>query len=253
LLGLGGGLIVVPCLLFIFPLIGIDPAISMHLAVGTSLATVIATVSSSLLTHLRRDQEGVIKQLVRRLGPSIIIGSISGAILANYLSAKHLALIFGIVVWLLALRVMFVRDKPISAQQHEQDTWNFPGAAVLNGVMVIMGMLSAIMGIGGGGLLIPFLQHCKVTMRYAIGVASACSLPLGIIGASVYMVTGWQKTQALAWSTGYVYWPAAIGIVITSMIFAPIGVKLAHRLPARVLRKIFVVFMLFIGFRMIFL
>jgi uncharacterized membrane protein YfcA len=251
LLGIGGGIVIVPCLLFVFPLVGIDKSLSLHMAIATSMAIVVITQLSALSTHRKKFTENSFVRLAKLFWPGILLGSVTGAWIANRLAAPSLSLFFGIIVFLLALKVIFLNGKK-SVGTGSEYPWNLPSFAIVNVTTFIIGGLSALLGLGGGVFLVPFLQHFKVPMAKTIAISAFCGLPLAIIATVTYIVVGLQHATHLAWATGYIYWPAFLGVAITSMFSAPWGVKLAYRLPANVLRVIFVLFLLFVSIRMIF-
>ncbi|UCE90311.1 MAG: sulfite exporter TauE/SafE family protein [Pseudomonadota bacterium] len=115
----------------------------------------------------------------------------------------------------------------------------------------VIGAVSAIVGIGGGTLTVPFLAWCNVAMRNAVANSSACGLPIAVAGAIDFVVAGWNQAALPDWSTGYVYWPAFAGIVAASVLFAPLGAWLAHRLPAQTLKRVFALFLAVLGVRML--
>jgi uncharacterized membrane protein YfcA len=249
LLGIGGGLIVVPCLLIVFPLVGISP--SIHVAVGTSLATIIVTLCSSIRAHLKRSDQQLLWHLGRQFLPGIIMGTLLGAVIAKLLSGAHLAIFFGIIVWLLALRVFLVKNTAhVSDGQSVEQL--LPAKRWLLPINILIASLASIMGVGGGGFMITFLQIRKVPMRIAIPIATMMGIPVAIIGTLSYIVLGWSDSSLPHWSTGYVYWPAVFGITIASIFTAPLGAKLAHKLPNELLRWIFVIMLVIIGGKMIF-
>ena len=249
LLGIGGGLIVVPCLLILFPLVGIPP--SVHVAVGTSLATIIITLCASMNTHVKRSDTQLLWRLGKQFLPGIIIGTLLGAGIAKLLSGAHLAILFGIIVWLLALRVFLVKN---SENQNETRTVEelLPVKIWLLPINILIASLASIMGLGGGGFMITFLQIRKVPMRIAIPIATMMGIPVAILGTISYIILGWNDPNLPHWSTGYVYWPAVLGITLMSIFTAPLGAKLAHKLPGKLLRWIFVLMLVIIGAKMVF-
>ncbi len=245
LLGLGGGIVLVPCLSIVFPLLGFDTDLSMHLALGTSMATIILTTTSSVRVHLQKGKQEIIKRFLKKLGFGIVLGALIGVCIAHFLSSRSLELIFGILVLLLAIRVAFIGRQP------EVGTHALPKPMVLTGMSVVVSMLSSLLGLSGGVFFGPLLQHYKVRIHDTVAITSMCGLLLSTIGTLSYIAVGYQATHSIAWSTGYVYWPAFIGIAITSMLFAPLGVKLAHRLPAPTLRWLFVGFLVIVSLKML--
>lgn len=245
LLGLGGGIVLVPCLSIVFPLLGFDADVSMHLALGTSMATITVTTSSALRAHLKKGKQAIIKAYLKKLGVGIVVGALIGVSIAHLLSSHSLELIFGVLVLLLAIRVALLGRQP------EPGTATLPKPPILTGMSIVIGILSSLLGLSGGVFFGPLLQHYKVRIHDTVEITSMCGLLLSTIGTLSYMAVGYQSTASISWSTGYVYWPAFIGIAITSMLFAPLGVKLAHRLPAPILRWLFVGFLVIVSLKML--
>jgi uncharacterized membrane protein YfcA len=241
LLGVGGGLIIVPVLVFIFTGQGVAEHLIVHLAVGTSLATIVFTSISSVRAH--HQHGAVLWQAFWQLTPGIVIGAWLGALLADVLASDQLRRFFGVFELLVAIQMTFnVKPRP-----HRQ----LPGRAGMVGAGSVIGAISAIVGIGGGTMTVPFLVWCNVAMRKAVATSSACGLPIAVAGATGFIVTGWNAVDLPAYSSGYVYWPAFIGIVIASILSAPLGARLAHRLPAAQLKRIFAVLLYILGLRML--
>ena len=241
LLGVGGGLIIVPVLVWVFHHQGLAEANIMHLALGTSLATIVITSISSVRAHHRRG--AVLWPVVWRLTPGIVLGAWLGAVVAHGLPSAVLSRVFAVFVLIVAAQMGF-GAKPAPHR-------NLPGAGGLAAVGVGIGGVSAIVGIGGGSLTVPFLTWCNVAMRQAVATSAACGLPIALAGSVGFMVTGWQAPQLPDWSLGYIYLPALVGVAVTSMLSAPLGAKLAHTLPTDLLKKVFAVFLALIGTRML--
>ncbi|WP_242674410.1 sulfite exporter TauE/SafE family protein [Marinobacter halodurans] len=239
LFGIGGGLVIVPVLIFSFGLQGLDPAIAAHLAVGTSLATIVFTSISSVRSHHRRS--AVDWPVFRSMAVGIVIGAMVGAWTASLLSGAALELIIGVFVILVGLKMLFdVKPKPGRA---------VPGKPGLVAAGSGIGWVSAIFGIGGGTLTVPFLSWCNVRMQRAVGTSSACGLPIAVAGALTNIATGWRVPTLPEYSLGFIYLPALIGIVATSVLFARVGAALAHRLDAMLLKRIFAMVLLVVGVR----
>lgn len=234
LLGVGGGLIIVPVLVVLFARQGIESSIIMHLAVGTSLATIVVTSISSVYSHHRHG--AVLWRVFWRLTPGIVIGAWLGAWLASMLPTREFKLIFGVFELLVAAQMAFGFKPPPSSA--------LPGGLGLAGAGSLIGTISAIIGIGGGSLTVPFLTWCQVKIHNAIATSAACGLPIAIAGSVGFMLTGSSQLSLPNYASGFVYWPAFIGIVIASALFAPLGAKLAHRLSTKKLRGTFAVFLL---------
>lgn len=243
LFGVGGGLIIVPLLVFIFHGQGIATELTMHLAIGTSLATIMVTSLSSVRAHHRHG--AVLWPVFRRLAPGIVAGTLLGSYIVDQLPNAALRVIFGVFELLVAAQMGF----GVQAAPHRQ----LPGWAGMSLAGVIIGKVSAIIGIGGGTLSVPFLTWCNITIRRAVATSAACGLPIAVAGTLGFIVMGWNAPALPAWSTGYIYWPAFAGIAAASVLFAPLGAKLAHTLPAEKLKRYFAIFLAFLGIRMLLL
>lgn len=241
LLGVGGGLIIVPVLAGIFHHQQISEALIMHLAIGTSLATIVVTSMSSVRAHHQRG--AVLWPAVWRLTPGIVIGAWVGAAVADLLSGFALTKIFAVFVLAIAAQMAF-GAKP--APQRE-----LPGSAGMAIAGGIIGGVSAIVGIGGGSLTVPFLTWCNIAMRQAVATSAACGLPIALAGTLGFIVTGFRVADLPAWSLGYIYGPALISVAVVSLLTAPLGAKLAHTLPTEMLKKVFAVFLAAVGVKML--
>lgn len=241
LLGVGGGLVIVPVLVFVFHGQGFAEAVTVHLAVGTSLATIVFTSISSVRAHHKRG--AVLWPVVKRLTPGIVAGSLVGAAVADALPATALRTVFGVFELVVAAEMAFGR-KPAPHRQ-------LPGASGMFAAGGVIGGVSAIIGIGGGTLTVPFLTWSNVAMRNAVATSAACGLPIAVAGAVGFAATGWNEPGLPAWSTGYVYWPALIVVALATVVFAPLGARLAHTLPAAALKRFFALFLAFLGVRML--
>jgi len=241
LLGIGGGLVIVPALAILFAGRGFAPAHLMHFAVGTSLATIVATSISSLLAHQRRGSVHWVA--VRGLLPGILLGGLAGAGLARQVSSPGLGLCFGIFEILVALQLLFGARPPPSRA--------LPGTAVQGLAGAVIGSLSALLGIGGGTLTVPWLVWHRIDIRLAVGTAATVGLPIALAGAAGFILSGEGVADAPGYSSGFVYWPAVAGIVLGSVPLAPAGAWLAHRLPRRLLQRIFALALTLIGLQMI--
>lgn len=241
LLGVGGGLIIVPALVFILSQQGVEPMHIVHMAVGTSLATIVITSLSSTWAHHRH--AAVRWPDFFRLAPGIVLGALLGALIADYLSATLLRQVFGVFELLVAVQ-MATGLRPDAKRTVPPATGMFTAGGVI-------GAISSVVGIGGGTMTVPFLAWCNVAMREAVATSAACGLPIAIAGALGYVLTGWNETALPAWSSGYIYWPAFAGIVSMSIAFAPLGASLAHRLPVAKLKQVFSILLVVLGVKML--
>lgn len=241
MLGLGGGVIIVPVLLFLFIQQGFSPSILMHLAVTTSLATIIVTSISATYTHHRKG--AVLWPVVNRLAPGILLGAGLGAVLADSLSSNTLRIVFGVFEILVAIQIGF-ELKPKAKNK-------LPETPGLLGSGTGIGLFSTILGIGGGSLTVPFLLWCNVNIRNAVAVSSACGFPIAAAGTTALIIAGWNNPDVPATSISYLYWPAALIIIAMTIFFAPLGARLAHYLSVPTLKRIFAVLLMVVGIRML--
>lgn len=237
LFGVGGGIIIVPVLVFSFAAQGFDPAILTHLAIGTSLATIIFTSINAVLEHQRKG--AVLWSVFAWMTLGILLGAGFGALTAAAIQGPMLQKIIGVFALCVALQMALeLRPKPDR---------KVPGKVGLTLAGSLIGWASAIFGIGGGSLSVPFLTWRSVPMQQAVATSSACGLPIALAGALSFMLIGWNTPQLPAWSLGYIYLPAMAGIAITSMFFARFGARLAHRLSPRLLKRLFALLLFVVG------
>lgn len=237
LFGVGGGTIMVPALIFLFAHLGVGGVWATHLAVGTSLATIVGTGAASTLAHHRRG--GVHWDLVAGLAPGILLGAWAGAALAGLLPGLWLKRLFAVFLTYVGVTML--------APKRTAPPGTLPGVAGLWAVGSGIGAMSSLVGIGGGTMTVPFLARCGLDLRHAVGTSAACGLPIAIAGAIGFVVVGWERTGLPAASTGFVYWPAVVLMLLASMPIAPLGARLAHRLPVAHLKRTFGLFLLLIA------
>jgi len=241
LLGVGGGLVIVPILTFIFTSRGMPADYILHLALGTSLATIMFTSVSSLRAHHRR---GAVEwPVVRRITPGILAGTFAGSWVAAQLSTTFLKAFF--VVFLFYVAVQMLLD--IRPHPHRQ----LPGRTALFGVGSAIGIVSSLVGIGGGSMSVPFLIWCNTAMHTAIGTSAAIGFPIALAGAAGYALNG-MNAPLPPHSFGFVYLPALVGVSAVSMLTAPLGARLAHSLPIGRLKKIFALLLIIMGAKMLY-
>lgn len=241
LLGVGGGLIIVPVLAWIFRGQHFSESVVMHLAIGTSLATIVVTSVSSIRAHHQRG--AVLWPVVWRLTPGIVIGAWLGAAVADRLSSFALTKIFAVFVLMVAAQIAF-GAKPAPQR-------GLPGAPGMLATGGVIGVVSAIVGIGGGSLTVPFLTWCNTSIRQSVATSAACGLPIALAGSVGFIATGLNASGLPPWSLGYVYGPALAGVAAASMFSAPLGAKLAHTLPTEILKKVFAIFLALVGTKML--
>ena len=242
LLGVGGGLVIVPVLYFVFSAQNLPHEHIMHMALATSLATIIITSISSTRAHHKK--QAVLWPIFLLLVPGIGIGAWLGGITASKIETELLKPAFGIFELFVALHLLWNRQ----SQVHSVSLGKIK--SVTGGFVI--GMASAIVGIGGGTLTVPFLHWHNIAIRNAVATSAACGFPIAVFGAASYIYAGWSIELPPEYMLGYVHLPAFLFIITTSFLFAPVGAKLAHRLPENTLRKGFAVFLLLIGLKMMF-
>lgn len=242
LLGVGGGIVIVPMLVFTFAVQHLPAEHIQHLALGTSLATIVFTSVASLLAHHARG--GVNWLVVRRITPGILCGTLAGSIVAARLSGDFLKGFFALFTFFVAWQML--RDsKPHSSRE-------LPGMAGLVGVGGVIGSISSLVGIGGGSMSVPFLLWCNLPARVAIGTSAAIGFPIALSGAVGYLLNGLGVAGLPTYSVGYIYIPALIGIAVTSYLTAPWGARLAHSLPVSRLKKGFALLLIATGAKMLY-
>ncbi|WP_226925804.1 MULTISPECIES: sulfite exporter TauE/SafE family protein [unclassified Meridianimarinicoccus] len=242
LLGVGGGIVIVPVLFLLSDALNISPDIAMHLAVGTSLATIIPTSISSARSHNRK---GAIDwDLLRGWAPFVFVGAGIGGLLAKVFSSLVLTGIFGCVALIVALNM--IKPKQIIVAQ--QPPTSVAGRGVL---ATLIGGFSALMGIGGGTLSVPILTLFSFPVHRAVGTASAFGLVIAVPAVLGFIWAGWGVEGRPPWSLGYVSLPAAVLIFSTSIFAAPQGARLAHWLSPAKLRFAFAVFLGLTALRML--
>ena len=229
LLGVGGGLVIVPMITYTFSFQGIVGEHTHHLALGTSLATIMFTSVSSFMAHHRNG--AVLWPIFRNIVLGILLGTFFGTFVAARLSTGFLKGFFCIFLYSVATQ-MLLNKKPKASRE-------LPGNAGMFGVGSTIGVASALVGIGGGSLSVPFMLWCNVAAHRAIGTSAAIGFPIAVAGAVGYIVNNLHGVGLPAYSLGYVYLPALVGIVCSSVFTAPLGAKLAHALPVDKLKRIF--------------
>jgi len=240
LLGIGGGGIMVPVLTSLFIIQGMPFEHIAHLALGTSMAAIIPSSLSSLMSHHRH---GAVRwQIVRYITPGILIGTFLATFIAALIPTRGLALFFAAFMVVLSLQ-MLVNLKPKPSR-------GLPGPLGVSGVGLGIGGISALVAIGGGALTVPFLTWCNVKVQHAIGTSAAVGLPIAVAGGLGYLFNGWGTTGLPDGAWGFVYLPALLLMAPLSILTAPVGARLAHRLPVATLKRIFAVMLMGLAIQM---
>ena len=241
LFGIGGGLVIVPALIVSFEWQGFSADVSAHMAVGTSLATIVFTSVSSIRSH--HQHRSVRWDLFRPMTAGIVGGAVLGAWTVAFMSGDFLQMIIGVFAIVIGIRMLLAANPKPGRSVPGRVGLGFAGSGI--------GWASSIFGIGGGTLTVPYLSRCNVRMQQAVGTSAACGLPIALAGAAGNMWTGWGHPDLPDYSLGYVYLPALTGVILTSILFARFGANLAHRLDAKLLKRIFAVVLLIVGLRFI--
>jgi len=241
LLGIGGGMVMVPALVFIFTAKGFPAEHMMHLALATAITTIVFTSIASVRAHHRHG--AVDWQIARAMSPGIVAGSFAAALLAGLVPTRPLAVFFTGFMFFAATQMLF--------QRTPKSTRALPGPAGVFFAGAVIGGFSSLLAAGGAFLSIPFLAWCNVPLRRAIGTAAANGFPIALAGSAGYILQGLRIEGLPGSSLGFVYLPALTLIVATSMLAAPWGARLAHRLPITRLRTVFALMLYALGARML--
>ncbi|NYT65365.1 sulfite exporter TauE/SafE family protein [Alcaligenaceae bacterium] len=241
LLGIGGGTVTVPVLVFLFTAHGMAPDYIQHMALGTSMSLIIFTSLASLRAHHARG--AVNWSIVRGMAPWLVLGTFVGAWLTAGLSSDLLKMIFVVFVYGVAVQMLF-NIKPKANRV-------LPGRTGMLASGSIIGVFSSFVGIGGGTLLVPFMTACNVPLRVVIGTSAALGFPIAVAGTLGFISSGYSNASLPALSLGFVYLPALLGMAIISVFTAPLGAKMAHALPVSKLRTLFAFLLLAVATKML--
>jgi uncharacterized membrane protein YfcA len=241
LLGIGGGVVIVPALFFLFDFLGVDEAIRMHITVATSLSTIIATGTSSALSHHKKKSLDL--NILKKLAPMVIIGSLLGSYIAKLVSAKFLTIMFAITCIIVAFRMFFKRRSLVVSQ-------TLPPSPHKEFIGLIIGGVSSMLGIGGGSIIVPTLTAFGTPIHKAIGTSSAIGVTLAIFGSIGFMINGQGIENLPTGCVGYVNLLGFAFIAPASSFFAPQGAKIAHKLDQTKLRRIFAIFLILTAIKM---
>lgn len=251
LLGIGGGLLVVPALVYLLPNItlandvigqgALSSEVVMPMALATSLAAIVMTSSSAAYAHHKNNN--IPWEITKPLMFTVAFGALLGAFIADHLSAQALTRFFAIAVFILASYMLL----SIRSQRSKE----MPSDVKLQFISLFTGVVASLMGMAGGAILVPVLSYFGMPLRHCIGIATVCGVMVALFGSLGYIISGFDNTMLPPWSFGYVYLPALLGIVLTSSLFAPIGVKYANKLPVQTLKKGFAVFLILVAVKMV--
>ncbi|ONG41260.1 hypothetical protein BKE30_05635 [Alkanindiges hydrocarboniclasticus] len=241
LLGVGGGGIMVPLLTTIFLGMGIVPDNVVHLALGTSMATIVTTSFSSMRAH--HANGAVLWDIVKRMAPAVIVGTFLATFVAAQIPSLYLAVFFALFMGYVSVQ-MLLNKKPSPSHKPASST-------ELLGVGAGIGAISALVSIGGGSLTVPYLTWRNFDIKKAIGTSAAMGLPISLAGALGYLLNHDADLATIPYTVGLVYWPAVLLMSACSFFTAPLGAKLAHRLPVATLKKLFAILLLLLSLKML--
>jgi uncharacterized membrane protein YfcA len=242
LFGVGGGLTIVPLLFMLFSAQDFPPQHAMHLALGTSMATIVFTSIASTRAH---HSHGAVRwDVVKAFAPGLMLGTFSGSFFAALVPTRPLAMIFTAIVYYASLQ-MILDFKP---NPHRE----LPGAFGVFVAGLVIGMVSSLVAAGGGFLSIPFMVFCNVAIHQAVGTSAALGFPIALAGSIGYIASGFKATGLPQYSLGYIYLPAFVGVVAFSFLMAPVGARLAHKLPVKQLKRAFGGFLALLASKMLY-
>ena len=237
LLGIGGGMILVPFLTMLFIWKGMPMELVVHSCIATSMAMICFTSLSSMYAHHKR--RGILWPVVAALVPGVIVGGLlSGGVVFSFINAAWLALIFSLFMAYSAYN-MASNKKPKPSRQ-------LPGFVGISSMGGVIGFVSGLVGAGGGFLTVPFLVWCNVNIRNAVSTSAALGFPIALANSTGFIFSGIKEIGMQPGMLGYVYWPALLVLISTSMIMAPVGAKYAHTWPIGRIKKIFAGLLAFI-------
>ncbi|MFA7281173.1 MAG: sulfite exporter TauE/SafE family protein [Sterolibacterium sp.] len=242
LFGVGGGLTLVPLLYMLFAAQDFPAAHVMHLALGTSMATIVFTSIASMRAH---HAHGAVRwDIVKSMAPGLMLGTLCGSFIASSVQTRPLAMMFTAIVYYASVQMMLdFKPKP---------SRNLPGQIGLLIVGGIIGVVSSLVSAGGGFMSIPFMVWSNVAIHQAVGTSSALGFPIAIAGVVGYILSGWNATPLPPFSLGYVYLPAFVGVVLMSFLLAPYGARMAHKLPVKQLKRAFGGFLALLASKMLY-
>ncbi|TDQ66854.1 putative membrane protein YfcA [Maritalea mobilis] len=242
LLGVGGGIVMVPVMTTIFAASGMSETVILHVAVATSLAVIIPTGTSSALAHHRKG--AVSFELLKLWAPFMVAASFIGGISAGFYSSLVMRLIFGIMAILIAINSVVPIQKKLMEHLSDSAMTHRVSAAVI-------GYISSLMGIGGGSLSVPTMAALGRKVHQAVGTSSALGVFIALPGALGFVLSGWGQAGVPDFALGYVYLPAFLALALGAILFAPVGAAIAHRLSDVWLKRVLTVYLLIVGTRMI--
>ena len=240
LLGVGGGGILVPIFTSVLVYQGVPAHQVMHVALGTSMACIIVTSFASAYAHQKHN--AVNWSIARIMGVGCIVGTFAATFLASQTNATYLVMFFALYLFYTAFKMLRNENEKTRIKKDNQTK-----TAIYS---IFIGCVSALASIGGGSLLVPYLNRQGIRMSEAVGTSAAIGSPIALAGTTGYLINGFGQTEHVAFTLGYVYLPAVALISIASLISAPIGAKVSHKLPVILLKKIFATLLVMLGIKM---
>ncbi len=242
LLGLGGGTVVVPTLYYVLPYVGVRDEVLMSVALGTSFATIVISTMSAAQQHHKNGN--VDWAVAKTLVPALMLSVFISSLFVSSLPKDYLTKIFAVIMMYLALKMLIsLKKQPANKALTTQSTLIAGG---------VIGTISSMAGVGGGAFIVPFLNSRGIALKRAIGTSSVCGSLLGLAGAMSFVISGWGNPLLPNYSLGYVYLPALLGITFSSYFTSKIGANVADKLPVPILKRVFAVFLIFVGLSMLF-
>ena len=241
LLGIGGGMTLVPILSALFAAQALAPEHTVHLALGTAMASIIFTSSASVRAHHKRG--AVDWTVARRLAPGMVLGAALATLASGFISQRALALAFAAIVYAGAVQMLF-GGRPSVARA-------LPATPAMLAVGIAIGVICGLVSAGGAFLTVPFMLLCGVPVLAAIGTAAAIGIPVAVVGTVGFVASGWRVGGLPEATLGFVFLPALAALVVGSVLMAPVGAHLAHRLPVATLKRIFALLLLALATRMV--
>ena len=240
--GIGGGIITVPCLFYIFGAVGIDKSFIMHLAVGTSFAIIVPTAMMSVFTHYKH--KAVDFGVVKTYGIFVVIGVIIGTFFAASMNTKSLVLFFSVIMYLLALNLIFLKDKTKIKLK-----FTLLQRTVLG---FIVGFISSLMGIGGAIMNVPILKFVGYTINKAIGSAASIGFLIAVFGCLGFLISGIMIKTDIPLSTGFINIPAFLIFIPITIVMAKVGATTVHKMKKEIIAKLFGLFLIIIASRFLY-
>lgn len=243
LLGVGGGMVLVPFLNFLLPKLGVPPMLVVHSAIATGMCTIIFTSLSSMRAH--NMHRAIRWDVVRLMAPGLVVGGLlSGGAAFAFINGLALAIFFTVFVYYSSIKMFIAAQPPIGR--------GLPTAWAVRTVGAAIGFISGLLGAGGGFLSVPFLVRSNIPMPKAVGTSAALGFFIAIANGAGYMISGAKHTDLAAGLLGYVYWPALLVLVTMSMLIAPLGARAAHHMPVKRLKRVFALLLLFLASQMLY-